>query len=137
MLEPLQSELGLLGATEAAKAILAGAYICPPGTDAYNQEFVSAMKASTQYNPGVPTTVKGKDFTQYWKKAKERTSSSYSGLHFGHYITWAQNELLAELHALEAEIIRTLGYSLECWQAGLSAMLDKKVGVFRVKRLCA
>jgi hypothetical protein len=35
MTEPLLSELGYLANTEAAERILAGNYVCPPGTDQY------------------------------------------------------------------------------------------------------
>ena len=39
------------------------------------------------------------DFRYYWKKAKERTSSAYSKLHFGHYKSAAFSDLLSEVHA--------------------------------------
>jgi hypothetical protein len=44
MMEPLLLELGYLANTEAAERILAGNYVCPPGTDQYTQEFLKYLQ---------------------------------------------------------------------------------------------
>lgn len=40
------------------------------------------------------------DFQYYWRQAYKKTSSSYSGLHFGHYRAAAFSHKLSQLHAL-------------------------------------
>ena len=47
----------------------------------------------------IVTFVTVEDYQYYWKKVKERTSSSYSRLNFGHYIAAADSDSLSRLHA--------------------------------------
>ena len=51
MTEPLRSELGLLGTTEAARQILAGTYEPPPGVDNLTQEFLTVLQATAPLDP--------------------------------------------------------------------------------------
>jgi len=53
------------------------------------------------------------DFIGFWKKAKEQTSSSFSGLHFGHYKTATQSPLLAEIHALMTQLAFSQGHPFD------------------------
>ena len=48
--EPLLLELGYLGDTEAARRILAGTYVCPPGVDEYTCDFLTCL----QWSPHIP-----------------------------------------------------------------------------------
>ena len=66
---------------------------------------------------------------QRWKKAKEETSLSYSGLHFGHYIAGANCDYISQFHALQVLLVLKKGIALERWSKGLSVMLEKMVGV--------
>jgi len=86
MQEPLLSELGMLGATEAADRNLAGTYVCPPDIDEHTRHFIQALKAlSPPGTPKIDVTFLREDFQDFWKKCNERLSSSISGLHYGHY----------------------------------------------------
>lgn len=134
--QPLREELGLLAATQAAKQILRGTYKCPPQTDSYTRWFIECMRQS-QEQAAFDTNITSKDFVNYWKRAKESTSSSVSGLHFGHYKAAAQCPLLSEIHALTCQLAYGTGYSLTRWQAGLSVMLEKEKGVIKVDKLRA
>jgi hypothetical protein len=78
-----------------------------------------------------------KDFQDYWKKAKERTSSSILTLHFGHYKAVSKNETLCKMHSVFVDIAVNLGFSPTRWQRGLTVMLEKKKGVILVDKLCA
>ena len=49
------------------------------------------------------------DFQHYWKRAKERTLSSFSGRHFGHYKAVAYSDALSEVHALHTSLISQTG----------------------------
>ena len=137
MQEPLRTVVGFFGATEAAQQMLEGTYVCPPGTDDFTRFFVECLKATAQREEPVSVTIATDDYINYWKKVREATLSSYSGLHFGHWKAATQDQWLSELHALSIEIPYSTGYSLRRWQAGLSAMLEKKAGVIMVDKLRA
>jgi hypothetical protein len=77
------------------------------------------------------------DFQHHWRRSKERTSSSVSGLHYGHYKAATHSELLSEIHALMTELAVTGGAPLARWESGLSAMLEKTKGVIQVDKLRA
>ena len=85
----------------------------------------------------VSTKVSRLDFQQYWSKAKERTASSISGLHFGHYKAAATSDFLSSVHAMAIESAFNRGYPLHRWTRGLSCMLEKEEGVVRVDKLRA
>jgi hypothetical protein len=139
MMEPLRSELGFLGTTEAARQILAGTYVPPPGVDEMTRQFLSALQATAPLHPDnrISCEITRQDFQQHWRRAKERTSSSLSGLHYGHYKAAAQSDYLSEIHAIMTELAVTGGTPLERWQSGLSVMLEKTQGVIQVDKLRA
>jgi hypothetical protein len=74
---------------------------------------------------------------QQWKKVKEDTSSSPSGLHFGHYIAGADCNYISQFHALRVSLALKKGIALERWANGLSVMLEKTFGVWLVSKLQA
>ena len=139
MTEPLLSDLGYLADTPAAEEILQGTYVCPPGTDEYTKDFLHFLQRSPKVNASdqIETTFTSDDFRAYWKKSNERTSSSISTLHFGHYKTSIKSDKLSELHAVSIDIALNSGYSLKSWQKGLTVMLEKKKGVIQVNKLRA
>ena len=126
MNEPLLSDLG-----DATKHILNGTYICPEGVDAYTKNFIASLQITTPINPAdfIPNTVSLQDYQAHWKRITECTSSSISGLHFGHWKAAAESNFLSELHALFTDIIVSTSYSPVWWQQGLLVMLEKKKGV--------
>ena len=56
--------------------------------------------------------ITAEDYQYYWKRVKERTSSSYSRLHFGHYIATADSKILSELHATKTSEVARRGVPL-------------------------
>ena len=68
---------------------------------------------------------------------KERTASSYSGRHFGHYKAAAHSEYLSEVHAKHLALITKTGSTPSQWSKGLSVMLEKIAGVAVVTQLRA
>ena len=139
MNELLLSNLGFLSDTNAAKCILNGTYICPERVDAYTKNFIASLQITTPINPAdfIPNTVSLQDYQVHWKWSKECTSSSISGLHFGHWKAAAESDFLSELHALFTDIVVSTGYSPIRWQQGLLVMLEKKKGVRIPSKLCA
>ena len=63
-------------------------------------------------------------YRAHWKRAKEETSSLFSGLHFGHYIAGIELYYISHFHALNATLLLHNGLVLECWAQGLLVMLQ-------------
>jgi len=139
MTEPLLSDLGYLADTEAAAQILDGTYVSPPGTDTFTRDFLEALQRSPMSagDNTIDTSFTRDDFRDYWKKSKERTSSSISTLHFGHYKAVYRNDTLSEMHSVFIDIAVNSGFSPTRWQRGLTVMLEKKKGVILVNKLRA
>ena len=72
---------------------------------------------------------------QQWKKVKEDTSTSPSGLHFGNYIAGADCGYISKFLALQVSLALKKGIALEHWADGLSVMLEKMFGVRLVSKL--
>ena len=68
------------------------------------------------------------DFQWYWKGCREKTSSSISGLHFGHWKAAAESEELSELHAMMTQMAFQAGCPLLRWCKGLQVILEKHKG---------
>jgi hypothetical protein len=138
--EPMLSELGLLAVnSDAAKAILQGTYTIPAEVDDYTHEFLDTIQACAPPDPTarISCAITKEDFQVYWRKTKERTSSSISGLHYGHYKAAASNDYLSEIHALMTELAVTGASPLARWEMGLSCMIEKVAGVIKVEKLRA
>jgi hypothetical protein len=65
------------------------------------------------------------DWEVFWKKAKEETSSSESGLHFSHYKAGAGMPLVSHFHAMKSSIMLKMGFEYEHWARRLLVMLEK------------
>jgi hypothetical protein len=50
---------------------------------------------------------------QWWKKIKEDTSSSQSGLHFGHYIAGTDCNYISQFHVLRVSLALKKGIALD------------------------
>ncbi len=77
------------------------------------------------------------DFLHFWQTARERTGSSYSGLHFGHYMAASFCLDLSLLHAAKLTICAKNGVSLARWGKGLTVLLEKFIGNVFVHKSCA
>ena len=79
------------------------------------------------------------DFQYFWQTARENTGSSYSGLHFGHYIAASFCTDLSLLHAAKLTICARNGVALERWGKGLTVLLEKILGnvfVHKLRAIC-
>jgi uncharacterized protein (UPF0332 family) len=77
------------------------------------------------------------DYKAHWKRAKEETSSSCSGLHFGHYIAGIDLDYVSHFHALKATLLLHHGQVLKRWVQGLLVMLQKLFGCSLITKLRA
>ena len=62
----------------------------------------------------VDIVVNIEDFQHYWRRAKEKTASSFSGLHFGHYKAIAASDFLSKV-PLKLTLISKTGLAPKRW----------------------
>jgi hypothetical protein len=87
----------------------------------------------------VATYVTVKDLQYFRQTAKERTGSSFSGLHFGHYISASFCPDLSSLHAAKLSTCDRNGVALSWWGRGLTILLEKilsNVFVHELRAIC-
>ena len=135
----LLEDFGYLADTEAAEEVLAGTYDPPEDADEHTKALLSLLKQRVEMlrQGKIKTCIMREDFKRYWRGAKESTSSSISGLHFGHYKAAASSDTLSEFHAIMTDIAYNGGHPLQRWTKGLSVMLEKIKGNIRVNKLRA
>ncbi len=110
-----------------AADILEGRYAYPEDFDQATQELCEECALICKIIPKNSVKIKmtKEDYKAHWKHAKEETSSSCSGLHFGHYIAGMESDYISHFHALKATLIYHHGLVLERWAQGLLVMLQK------------
>ena len=126
MTEPLLSEFGQLGiTTTAAKQVMTGEYVCPPGTSPFAsqvlKQFVMSDTAKSAEDTSQEITVD--HWMKFWKSARENTSSGPSPMHFGVLKADAHSAILSSLDCWMTEIPRRSGYSPCRWRAAIDAVL--------------
>ncbi|KAL9190098.1 hypothetical protein ACHAXT_007309 [Thalassiosira profunda] len=136
---PLKEEFGYMADTDAARAVLAGDYTPPPGAD---KATVALFEAVGRVRAKVPkdstkAIISPEQWKEYWKVQSEETSSSESGLHFGHYKCGVSNDTVSTYHASRVSVVLFHGVALSRWSRGLSVMLEKLLGVTLVSKLRA
>ena len=83
----LQEKLGFLSDTDFAVQMLRGEVHIPPDVDAPTTLVLEEIRRlfCTLQDSHSNITIGAEEFRYYWRGVKERTSSSISGIHFGHY----------------------------------------------------
>jgi hypothetical protein len=78
------------------------------------------------------------DFQRFWKKvAGEFTSSSMSGIHYGHYKAVIQCNVSTKILAQQLTVVVCSRTPPDSWSVGLQVMLKKLAGVCLVEKLWA
>ena len=103
---------------EVANRILDRTYVCPLGVDQYTRDFIVLLQVTSLIQPEerIKCSMTKEDYIAYWKCFRERTSSSISGLHTGHWKAAVESKYLVETHALFTELVVSTGYSPTRWQ---------------------
>jgi hypothetical protein len=122
-----------------AQSVLDGSYDYPPDIDEATKELFEECAKIRSIVPANSVTgiISQECWNQGWKKVKEDTSLSPSGLHFGHYIAGADCNYISQFHALRVSLALKKGIALERWANGFSVMLEKIFGVRLVSQLRA
>ena len=103
----LLSKLGNLVDTEIAQQITEGTFDITDETDEATAEILEEIGSMgiQLTNGSVCITITPEEFRQYWKRAREGTSLSLSGVHFGHYKAAAQSTELCNFLAKQVKLI--------------------------------
>jgi hypothetical protein len=134
-------EIGHLADGPVSQQILEGTYEYLLDLDpATRLLFEEAAHTYASLSPQeVATYVTPDDFQLFWQTARERTGSSYSGLHFGHYIAASFCPSLSAIHAAKLSICARNGVALARWGVGLTVLLEKIMGnvfVHKLRAIC-
>ncbi len=137
--DPFLRDFGHMSVTGTApQAVLDGRYQHPlldeSSTDLFHE--IAAIRSIIPAN-SISTTLTRQEWQSYWKKADKRTSSSESGIHFGHYKAATSCDYISHYHAAKATVVLTLGQSPDRWKRGVTVMLEKERGVNLVSKLRA
>ena len=135
----MRDAFGYLATTIVARQVLEGSYNYPEWFDEATKEL---CQTCAKIRLGVPaesvdTVIRHNEWAERWSKAKEKTSSSESGLHFGHYKAAARSPMVSHLHALKTSLALRRGVALDRWSRGLSVMLEKMFGCTLISKLRA
>jgi hypothetical protein len=125
---PLFEEVGPLGTGPGGESILQGKFEIPEGTDEYAAQLIKhlAMTEGIKNAPPMDIGLDVQQFIRGWAKAKERTSSGRSGLHFGHCKAGIQHAGICRFEAIMANIPYQTGHSPPRWKKEISVMFQKK-----------
>jgi len=124
---PLAPLVGAFGTGLAPNEILNGTFMFPPNTNHHTCLFIEALQfpSAEARVSQVSLVFWPEEYIAHWKGAKERTSSSPSGLHFGHYKSATYSAQIAHLHARFTQLIFMMGLSISQFQVGLQVILEK------------
>ena len=135
----LGESLGNVSNTDAAAAILEGTFQPPENTPEsvclLLEEIGRIGKLVSRQ--AVRLTCTTEEFQTYWRSISEKTSSSASGVHFGHYVAAAEQTPLARFFAKQISYITQTGRAPSRWGVGLNVLLEKIAGVALVNKLRA
>jgi hypothetical protein len=135
----LFEDFGHLANTPASRAVLDRTYLPPSDSNMATKELFDKIAAIRRIIPkdSISPVITPAQWRWYWGIVNKETSSSKSGLHFGHYIVGSKLVTIAHYHAARVAVILAHAIQLECWLRGLSVMLEKTLGVTLVMKLRA
>lgn len=133
----LRGQFGYNATTRTAEAILNGSYEFPPDFDQATKEILLECARIRVMIPmdSLNIIITKEEWRRQWRGRRESTSSSESGLHFGHYIAGIDSDYISHFHALKSSLIIRRGVVLDRWARGLSVMLEKIFGCALVTKL--
>ncbi len=104
-----------------------------PETEAVLKALTEMPQSST--NLSSDTGITQEKFQALYKNLREKTSSSPSGRHVGHYKAIALSDNLSHLWAAMMHIPHLAGFSPQRWQKVVDVILEKSPGNSKLHRL--
>ncbi len=136
----LGKKLQYLSDEALAKAIITGTYEIPieldPATAMILKE-IGKLGIKIVNGDSNEIIIMPEAFKLFWKKVNEFTSSSMSGVHYGHYKAAIQDPQSTNVLALQLTVIARSRKPPESWSVGLQVVLEKIAGVCLVEKLRA
>ncbi len=122
-----------------ALSIITGLYYIPSDMDPATKlilEEIGKLRIKIVNGKGSEIAITHEDFERFWRKVEKFTSSSMSGVHYGHYKAVIQDTLSTEILAQQLTVIARSAILPEDWSIGLQVMLEKiAMGVCLVEKL--
>jgi hypothetical protein len=140
MMTLLGEQLQYLSDEALAQAIITGTYEIPSDMDPATKlilEEIGKLGIKLINDKGTKIIITPEDFQQFWTKVGEFTSSSMSGIHYGHYKAAIQCNISTRILAQQLTVVARSRISPESWSIGLQVMLEKVAGVCLVEKLQA
>lgn len=128
MQDPLRSDVGPRGTTVAAEQILLGTYAVPDSIDENTVNFLQALQMpdAVRLSEHVETDISLDEHIKFWRKARESTQSSMSGMHFGFYRATAQSPQIVLTVINFVRIPIQGGYSTDRFSNSLNVSIQKE-----------
>ena len=132
---PLSKKIGRDGGGDFTEDILNGtvdtSFIQDIDPSEEMSHFIQALqrplnKDTGHQIPELKYTMDTETYNAIFSKANEATSSSPSGIHYGHYIVALQDDLLREVNTIFMRVPFKFGFPLERWSSSVHCMLQKK-----------
>jgi hypothetical protein len=135
----LLHDVWFTGDGPAINQILRGSYEFPPDTDQYTKLLMleAAIMYTSLGEDEIVDFVQRLDFQGYWRNAREKTESSKSKLHFGHYVAGSHDNIVSDLHATSLNVIREVGVGPTRWRSAVTVLLEKVLGIRLIDKLRA
>jgi hypothetical protein len=136
----LGERLRYLSDKSLARSIITGTYDIPSNLDPATKlilEEMGKLGIKIVNGEGNEIVIMPDDFKRFWRKVNKFTSSSMSGVHYGHYKAAIQDKLSSEVLACQLTVIARSSVPPENWSVGLQVMLEKIAGVCLVEKLHA
>jgi hypothetical protein len=136
----LGKRLRYLSDKSLAKAIITGTYEIPSDMDLATTlilEEIGRLSIKLVNKEGTEIIITPEDFKIFWKKVGEFTSSSMSGVHYGHYMAAIKCNISTKILAQQLTVVAQSGIPPESRSIGLQVMLEKITGVCLAKKLRA
>jgi hypothetical protein len=108
----LGERLCYLSDKELARSIIAGTYYIPLDMDPATKmilEEIGRLGMKIVNGEGSKIVITPEDLKRFWRKVKEFTSSTMSGVHYGHYKAAIQDDLSTEILAQQLTVIARSG----------------------------
>ncbi len=135
----LCKKLCLLSDTDFAISLLHGNVHIPDNVDDVTttviEEIISLFRTFQEDHAEI--TLGESEFQYYWRKFREKTSSSISGAHAGHYKSATFLDMVTNFLSRKITLIVRGGCPPERWGHGLQVFLEKVAGVALVNKLRA